>query len=454
MAGGNWNSQSKTLPGAYVDVYSSKSATLSSENLRGVVFTSVSGLNWGQRGVVKADLSTDFLALFGKSIDDQALLGLKMILQNARTAYVFNLNSGTAATGTSNVLPWSFAAKYPGTLGNTISVAITPDPSNLARFIVKTILGTEVVASQTVGKASELVANGYVVPTVNAGDTTDDGAAKLGALVTGVTVKLENGTTDASSSLDDFVVAAETYEYNTIAAPMSAADASIQTLIASTAIRLRDEQGRKVQAVVPYSSSFSPNHEGVIVVGNGVKLADGTVYNTSIMAGWFAGATASAAPNESLTYKRVFGAVDTVPRLNESAQIAAVQSGQLVFDASRNLVRVLVDINSLTQFTKTKGNEFSKNRVLRVLDAIANNTRETWEDNFIGQVTNDAAGRDLFKANRAEYLAGLQAQGAIENFTTDDIVVSEGNTKDSVVATINVQPTDAMEKLYMTVYVK
>lgn len=242
MAGGNWNSQSKTLPGAYVDVYSSKSATLSSENLRGVVFTSVSGLNWGQRGVVRADLSTDFLALFGKSIDDPALLGLKMILQNARTAYVFNLNSGTAATGTSNVLPWSFAAKYPGTLGNSISVAITPDPSNLSRFIVKTILGTEVVASQTVAKASELVANGYLVPTVNASDTTDDGAAKLSALVTGVTVKLENGTTDASSSLDDFVVAAETYEYNTIAAPMSAAGASIQTLIASTAIRLRDER--------------------------------------------------------------------------------------------------------------------------------------------------------------------------------------------------------------------
>jgi Ca2+-binding RTX toxin-like protein len=115
---------------------------------------------------------------------------------------------------------------------------------------------------------------------------------------------------------------------------------------------------------------------------------------------------------------------------------------------------VLVDINSLTTFTDAKGQEFSKNRVLRVLDAIANNTRETWEDNFIGQVTNDAAGRDLFKANRAEYLAGLQAQGAIENFTTDDIVVSAGDTKDSVVATISVQPTDAMEKLYMTVYVK
>lgn len=103
-------------------------------------------------------------------------------------------------------------------------------------------------------------------------------------------------------------------------------------------------------------------------------------------------------------------------------------------------------------FTDTKGVEFSKNRVLRVLDAIANNTRITWEDNFIGKVSNNAAGRDLFKANRAEYLANLQAQGAIENFTTDDITVSQGANKDSVVTTLSIQPTDAMEKLYMTVY--
>lgn len=453
MAGGKWSSQNKVLPGAYVDVYANKKTSLTSNDVRGVVLTALSGLNWGQSGVIETDLSTDFLATFGKTIESPELLGLKQILLNASTAFVFNFNKGTVATGSSSVLPWEFSAKYPGTVGNTITVSVTPDPSNATRFIVKTLLGTEIVTSQSITKASEFVANDYVVPTVNSDDMADDGAAKLGALVSGVNVQLGSGTTNNLGSLDAFITAAETYEYNTIVAPLSDADAPIHVLIASTAIRLRDEQGRKVQAVIPYNEEYDPNHEGVIVVANGVQLNDGTEYSMSIMAGWFAGATAAAAANESLTYKTVPGAVDTLPRLKESAQIAAVEAGQLVFDASRNSVRVLVDINSLHSFGKEKGREFSKNRVLRVLDAIANNTRETWEDNFIGQVTNDADGRDLFKANRAEYLASLQAQGAIENFSTDDITVTLGSTKESVVTTINVQPTDAMEKLYMTVYV-
>lgn len=453
MAGGTWGSQNKTLPGAYVDVYSNNTTSLTSDDVRGVVLTALGGLNWGPSGVVEVSLATDFLATFGKTIDSPELLGLKQILLNAGSVFVFNFNKGITATGTSVVLPWRFEAKYVGTVGNTLTVSITPDPSNAARFIVKTLLGTEIVNTKTISKASDFDGNDYIVATVNDEDVADDGVAKLSALVSGVNVQLSNGTTNVTGSLDEFINAAETYEYNTIVAPMSDAEAGIHTLIASTAIRLRDEQGRKVQAVIPYNDEFDPDHEGVIVVANGVQLSDGTEYNTSIMSGWFAGATAAAAANESLTYKTVPGAVDAVPRLNESSQITAVEGGHLVFDASRNSVRVLVDINSLHTYGKNKGKEFSKNRVLRVLDVIANNTRETWEDNFIGQVTNDAAGRDLFKANRAEYLAGLQSQGAIENFSTDDIKVTVGNTKDSVVTTINVQPTDAMEKLYMTVYV-
>lgn len=453
MAGGTWGSQNKVLPGAYVDVYSTANKAVSADDLSGVVFTTLSGLNWGQPGVVEVNQATDFLSVFGKTIDAPELLGLKLILLNASKVYVFNLNGGTEATGTSVVLPWTFTAKYPGTTGNNISVIVTPDPANATRFIVKTLLGTVVVNTQTVTSASDLVANNYIVPAINAGDVADDGASKLGALVSPVQITLSDGTTVEETGLDSLITAAETYEFNTIVAPMSVATAPIHTLLAATAIRLREEQGRKVQAVIPYDESYDPDHEGVIVIANGVKLADGTVYDTSIMAGWFAGATAAAAVNQSLTYTQVPGAVDAVPRLNEESQISAVQAGRLVFDATRDLVRVLVDINSLHTFTPTKNESFTKNRVLRVLDAIANNTRETWEDSFIGKVTNDATGRDLFKANRAEYVANLQAQGAVENFTPDDITVTEGATKDSVVATINVQPTDAMEKLYMTVYV-
>lgn len=240
---------------------------------------------------------------------------------------------------------------------------------------------------------------------------------------------------------------------------------------------MRDEHGRKIQAVVPESTAANSftvgqsevggqdaigtsgdagaveyDHEGVIVVANGVRLKDGTVLSATMAAAFVAGATSAAEANQSLTYMEFPNAIDAVPRYNEEVQVAKVKSGVMCFVSSRDSVKILSDINSLVTFTEEKNQEFSKNRVLRVLDDIANNTRETWEDNFIGKITNNATGRDLFKANRADYLSRLQAIEAITNFDPSaDIVVEEGATKDSVVATIVVQPTDAMEKLYMTV---
>ena len=43
--------------------------------------------------------------------------------------------------------------------------------------------------------------------------------------------------------------------------------------------------------------------------------------------------------------------------------------------------------------------------------------------------------------------------GAVQNFETDDVQVSQGTELDSVVVDLVVQPVDSMEKLYMTVNV-
>ena len=104
-------------------------------------------------------------------------------------------------------------------------------------------------------------------------------------------------------------------------------------------------------------------------------------------------------------------------------------------------------------FDATKNQDFRKNRVLRVLDDIANNTKITFEDNYIGKVNNDTDGRELFKADRIAYFDALVGQGAITDFASDDIEVLPGNAKDAIVVNVAVQPVDALEKLYMTVEV-
>ena len=80
--------------------------------------------------------------------------------------------------------------------------------------------------------------------------------------------------------------------------------------------------------------------------------------------------------------------------------------------------------------------------------------RSLWENTFLGKVSNNEDGRDLFKGAISTYLQELQDKGAIQNFGgSADVVVEAGDTIDSVVANIKVQPVDSMEFLYLTVNV-
>jgi hypothetical protein len=450
MAGGTFKTMNKVLPGAYINVQSTGQAIQGVDTTRGVVFTKNPVSNWGPYGVFEVTAKTDFFALFGKTIADPALAALKLALGQAPKLLVFGTNSATKSAGDSAVLPWTFEAKYGGSLGDTISVVATPDANSIGKLIIQTLVGTQVVDTQSVSLASQLQANDFVVPAVIETAQADDGAAMIGDIATAVTVQLSGAAAGSADASDDFVAALQVYDYNTILAEQGATVETLN-LIGQAAISLRDEQGKKVQAVIPYNANALFDHEGVIIVQNGVVLEDGTQVQADLAAAFAAGATAAAEANESLTYREFPGAVDALPRYTEDQQIGYVNAGRFVFIASRNTAKVLTDINSLHTFTDEKNSEFRKNRVLRVLDEIANDTRIQWEDNFIGQVTNDAAGRDLFKANRAEFLDSLQAIGAIQNFTADNITVEEGANKDTIIATIAVQPTDAMEKLYLTV---
>ncbi|MGN0134913.1 MAG: phage tail sheath C-terminal domain-containing protein, partial [Anaerotignum sp.] len=67
--------------------------------------------------------------------------------------------------------------------------------------------------------------------------------------------------------------------------------------------------------------------------------------------------------------------------------------------------------------------------------------------------SNNANGRNLLKAEILAYHEQLMKMEAIENFTAEDITVEKGVEKQDVVVYENVQPVDAMEKLYMKVEV-
>ena len=112
---------------------------------------------------------------------------------------------------------------------------------------------------------------------------------------------------------------------------------------------------------------------------------------------------------------------------------------------------VVYDINSLTTVTAEKGKMFTKNRVIRTIDNIANDIATIFESNYVGKVNNNADGRSLLKAALVDYFVTLQNMGAVQNFETDDITVKAGNDSDAVVVDAFVQPVDSVEKIYITV---
>ena len=107
----------------------------------------------------------------------------------------------------------------------------------------------------------------------------------------------------------------------------------------------------------------------------------------------------------------------------------------------------------MTDIAAAKNSDFSSNRVVRVLDSIANDVANIFSKYYLGKQSNNANGRNLLKAEILAYHEELMKLEAIEGFTADDITVEKGTEKQDVVVYEAIQPVDAMEKLYMKVEV-
>lgn len=433
MAGGTWTTQNKVRPGAYINVRSNGGIG-AAESISGVTALPLV-LDFGPEEEVVTITAASDLTAFGYDLNDPQMLLLREALKQAATVLVYRVSSGGKAAATEGDL--SITARYGGTQGNAISVVSKDNVNVTGAYDVETYLEGRLVDRQTAKTIEELTANRVV---------NFSGSGEL----TAFSVVLENGSNSAATvnNYMTFFSKIQLFDFNTLALPVQ--DAVIKTAGVSFINRMRNEEGKKCQLVV---AGHAANNEAVINVKNGVILSDGTRISAEQATAWVAGASAAAGVATSLTYKKYDGAVDVTQRLLNTEIIEALEKGEFVFTEQRGEVVIEQDINSLTSFTAEKSKEFSKNRVLRCLDDIANNSKKAFEDNFIGQINNDQDGRELFKADRINYFNALQGAGAITGFSADDLEISAGIEKDSIVLNVQVQPVDAMEKLYMTVEV-
>ena len=271
-----------------------------------------------------------------------------------------------------------------------------------------------------------------------------------------------NGTVSNQvyTATDGYFNKIKQYTWNTMAIPQadSIADTTIKTAAVAFVRQLREDEGKKVQVVLHNDTS---NYEGVISVRQGYKTATETI-DPNMFTAYVAGLTAGSEVNVSNTYKVIDGAVsivyeEGVAPYDHNAILQLLAKGQLVLSTRQDgSVVIEQDINTLhvPYPTADVNYAFSKNRVIRTLDGINTAITNLFENTYIGKISNNEDGRNVFKADIIAYLNRLQTINAIQNFNSQtDIDIAQGEAIDSVVVNLNVQPVDSMEKLYMTVNV-
>jgi len=324
-------------------------------------------------------------------------------------------------------------------LGNDIAIIVSEDPDTEGTFDVSTVIDGTIVDKQSVTNISALAANSWVTFS-GTGDLTETVGAQLTEGADPVI---------ATSDYANFLTAIEPYQFDILV--YDGTDSATMQAMAAFVKRISENVGTKCQAVM--ANAHTSNSEWVISVSNGVKLSDGTVLTPQQAAWWLGGAEAGARYNQSLTYARYPDAVETVPRLTDNQITEAIKAGKIVFIDNFDTVKVCTDINTLTSFTVDKGQEYSKNRVMRVLDQICNDIYRQFSLYYIGKTDNNEAGRNLLKGWIVGYLNEMQANGGVQNFVPDDVTVEPGNTVDAVLVTIGFQPVDSIEKIYINVNV-
>ncbi|MDO4301547.1 MAG: phage tail sheath C-terminal domain-containing protein [Clostridia bacterium] len=436
LGGGNFVTQNKVLPGSYINFVSvDNGVSVFGERGTGAVGT---GLNWFDGNihtVTKEDFQKNSLAIFGYEYSNVNLGWVRDFFKNGKTLIFAGLNTDGAAKAINTYC----TAKYYGSRGNSVKTVIQKNVDDENKFDVLTYMDTTLVDSQTVAAASELTSNDYVAFKGSVTLTETAGENLAGG---------KNGSV-TGSAVQNFLTGLESCSFNAVTVCGFEDD-----LLLEWTKRMRDEVGMKFQCVV-YDVSNKPDYEGCVCI------LGGEYGDFEDILPWVCGALAGCEINKSLTNKVYDGealsqadALEYASKYSQSELEEHINNGYFTLHRVGDEVRVLMDINSLTSFTDEKGSVFSDNQTIRVCDQIAMDIATIFNTYYLGKVPNDDAGRTSFWGEIVKHHETLAGLRAIENFSSDDITVSQGDTKKSVVVTDCITVVNTMTHLYMTVIVQ
>lgn len=430
LGGGSFTAQNKILPGAYINFVSIQNAKTNIGE-RGVVALGLE-LDWGKEDemieISAEQFSKSSLKTFGYDYASEKMKGLRDLFKNAIKGYFYKLNAG-GEKATNDYA----TARCSGKRGNDLRIVIEKNIDDENKFDVTTLLETTQVDKQTVTTAEELVDNDYVV------------FKKDTNLAVTASKPLEGGTngTVTGQSHQDFLNKAESCSFNALGCLSK--ETEITSLYTAYTKRLRDEQGVKFQTVLYRTNA---NYEGIVNLKNKANEDE-----TSLIY-WVAGAIAGCAINASNTNKVYDGEYSVDINYTQNELKECIKNGELVLHKVGDEVRILTDVNSLVDTTEEKGEDFKSNQTIRVLDQVATDVASIFNNKYLGKIPNNESGRVSLWNDIVTLFNEYASIQAIENFNSEEITVEQGNDKKSVIINNKVQPTNAMEKSYMSVVVE
>ena len=437
LGGGTFTLQNKVLPGSYINFVSAANASMTLSD-RGVVAMPFVA-DWGKENEVIEVTNEEFfknsVKLFGYDYTHPQMQMFREIFKNAKMMYGYRLNSNAQKAQNTYA-----TAVCGGVRGNDITIVVENDVDVENGFIVKTLLENVEQDRQTVITASDLKSNDFVT------FKEEELQVTAGMPLTGGT----DGEGRIVQNYQKFLEKIEKYAFQALGCNTDKKE--IVNLFVEFTKRMREENGVKFQTVVYRAENA--DYEGIISLENKLLNVDEQLFGEFSLVYWLTGAVAGCAVQSSLTNKVYDGEYDIDTDYTQRQLQQAVESGKLIFHKVGDKVCILKDNNTLVTLTKQKNKYFQSNQVIRVLDQIGNDIASIFNSKYLGKVQNNYAGRIAFWNDIVDFYSKLQKIEAITDFVSDDVVVEQGDDKESVVVTTYVTPVQSMEKLYMTVIVR
>jgi len=450
-AGGTWTVQNKQRPGAYIN-FKSVPKAIGAIGTRGIM-TAALPMTWGPNGVLIELYGTDLLdgsslAKIGcTAADNVESLSYRLALSGCYKALLFRADTGGVKASAVINANLTAIAKHAGTTGNKLEVAIIAGRPQVGQYEVNVYFNSILKETFNVIIMGDFksIESEWINFTVAVGQEAAVITATSGAPLLAGT----NGLV-VSATYTDYFNLVTTAQWQCMA--IQTVDALIPPLVIAKIKSLRNDLGKKVQAVV--YNDVSADFEGIISVKQGFKTLNDIV-TLELFPLWVASMTAGSNINQSRTAYEVPSATEIIGYIAENLISDQLKLGWFLLSYRQDgAVVVEQDINCLHTFTVDKNYAFCKNRVIRCLDEIGNTTALVFNRNYAGKVDNNNIGRSVYKSELITFIDSLVTIGAVQNFDgAADIIVLPGATVEGVVVDLVIQPVDSMEKLYMTVNV-